>query len=237
MRLSADSLSLVGVTISINGQTLPIRYSDIEAQFYFPVKYLDHYTTRGKFDQDLNPIYDAKWRQKRQHEINVDGWGKAFTPIGSFDVLRVKHTIIEQDSIYATVSGFGMWVPINVPKQNIYEWRTTTEKSPIVRIKTTITGSNETIRSIEYRDNTEFVGVSELNNDLAFSIYPNPVFNVLKMNTSVDFQKYEIISIDGKLVQSGIFSPEIDCSNLKAGSYLLRLTANNSVKTKSFVKE
>lgn len=237
MRLTNDSLSLVGVTVSVNGQTLPIRYSEIEAQYRFPVKYQDHYTTKGKFDQDLNPIYDAKWRQKRQHEINVDGWGKAFTPIGSFDVLRIKNTIIEQDSIYATVNGFGMWIPINVPKQNVYEWRTTSEGSPIVRIKTTVSGTNETIRSIEFRDNTEFVGTQELKNEAKFIVYPNPVFNVLKIHSEISFDKYEIISIDGKIVQSGIFNADIDCSSLQNGSYLIRLTNKEFVQTKSFVKE
>lgn len=235
-RLTEDSLSLIGITVSVNGQTLPSRYSVIETPFRFPVKYLDHDTTYGKFDLDMNPIYDAKWRQKRQHEVNVDGWGKAFTPLGSFDVLRIKHTVVEQDSIYASVNGFGMWIPLNVPKQNIYEWRTTSEGSPVVRIKANINGNNETITAIEYRDDNVFVGLNELNNT-TLSVYPNPVFNVLKVATNTSFEQFEIIGIDGKIVQKAAFTSEIDCSHLQSGAYVLRLMNKDGMVTKSFVKE
>lgn len=240
-RLSDDSLSLVGISVNINGQTLPIRYSDIEAQYRFPVKYGDHYTTRGKFDQDMNPIYDAKWRQKRQHEIDVDGWGKVFTPIGNFDCLRIKHTIVEQDSMYITVAGFATWVPINVPKQIIYEWRTTSEGSPLIRVKANVTGNgnnqNVTVRSIQFRDNTSFVGTKELVENGMFNVYPNPVNNVLNIDANVDFEQYEILSLDGKSVQKGIYFTSIDCSALESGAYILRLTSKINVQNKTFVKQ
>ena len=237
MRLSEDSLSLVGVSVTINGQTLPIRYSEIETQYYFPVKYGDQYTTRGRFDQDMNPMVDAQWRQKRQHDVHVDGWGKVFTPMGSFDCLRVKHTIVEQDSIYASINGFGMWVPLNVPKQIVYEWRTTSEGSPLVRIKANLQGTNENVTSIEYRDDAVFVGLDELGNDISLSVYPNPVFNAMHVNTNTSFEKYTILSVDGKTVQSGVFTASIDCSQLGSGAYLLRLSGKNNVVSKAFVKQ
>ncbi|HRO75920.1 MAG TPA: T9SS type A sorting domain-containing protein [Crocinitomicaceae bacterium] len=240
-RLSDDSLSLVGISVSVNGQTMPIRYSDIEAQYRFPVQYGDHYTTYGKFDQDMNPIYDAKWRQKRQHEINVDGWGKVFTPIGNFDCLRIKHRVTEQDSMYITVSGFGVWIPINVPTQTIYEWRTTSEGSPLIRVKTNITGNGnnqtETISSIQFRDNNVFVGTKELAGNSLFNVYPNPVNNVLNIDANGTFEQYEILSLDGKSVQKGMFFPAIDCSALESGAYILRLTSKTNVENKTFVKQ
>lgn len=233
MQLANDSLSLVGVTVSINGQSLPIRYSDIEAQFYFPVNYGDHYTTYGKFDQNMNPIYDAQWRQKRQHEVDVDGWGKVTTPLGTFDALRIKHTIVEQDSIYASINGFGMWLPLNVPKQVIYEWRTLEEKSPVVRIKVNIVGGNEVVRSIQFRDDV-ILGTENLMGE-NLSVYPNPVENVLNISSDL-FDTYKIMTIDGKLIHSGTVTNEIDCSQLNAGTYIIQLNADTMVKNVTFVK-
>lgn len=234
-QLGEDSLSLIGVTISINGQALAIRNDKIESFYYFPVKYGDNYTTHGKFDRDMNPIFDMQWRQKRQHEVNVDGWGKVFTPHGNFECLRIKHSIVEQDSIYASVSGFGTWLPLNIPKQTIYEWRTLDEKVPLVRVKTNTFGNNETITSIEFRDDN-LLSINSLEEEMKFSIYPNPVFNVLTIQTTMDFEQYEIMSLDGKIVQSGVFAPAIDCSTLNNGSYILRLTTSDVVQTRTFVK-
>ncbi len=237
MKLSEDSLSLVGLSVNINGQALPIRYSEIETQYYFPVKYGDHYTTHGRFDQDMNPMVDAQWRQKREHEVTVDGWGKVFTPIGSFDCLRIKHIVVEQDSIYASVSGFGAWLPLNVPKQIIYEWRTLEEGSPVVRIKANIQGNNENVTAIEYRDNVVFVGVDELKDNISLTVYPNPVFTAMHVNTNYSFESYAIYSVDGKIVQTGIFSSSIDCSQLQKGAYTLRLSGKDNVASKAFVKQ
>lgn len=233
MQLTDDSLSLVGVTVSINGQSLPIRYSDIEAQFYFPVSYGDHYTTYGKFDQNMNPIYDAQWKQKREHEVDVDGWGKVTTTLGTFDALRIKHTIVEQDSIYASINGFGMWLPLNIPTQVIYEWRTLEEKSPVVRIKANIVGGNEVVRSVQFRDNVVLGTENLLDEEL--SVYPNPVENVLNISTGL-FDKYKIMTIDGKQVLSGSVTNEINCSDLNSGTYIIQLTADTTVKNITFVK-
>lgn len=235
MRLTNDSLSLVGVTISINGQSLPIRYSEIEAQYYFPINYGDSYTTRGRFDQDLNPIYDAQWRQKRQHEVEVDGWGQITTPLGTFDALRIKHTIEEQDSMYVSVNSFGMWLPINVPTQVNYEWRTQSEKSPLVRVKTNIVQGNEVVRSIQFRDNN-IVSVDEFLSKETM-IYPNPVRSELNVTAEANFSNYEILSLDGKLIQTGAFQNAISCESIQNGMYLLRLKSESGTITKTFIKE
>lgn len=88
-RLTDDSLSLVGSSVDFNGQGVPIRNTDIETFYHFPLEYGNQYTTYGSFKKDMNPVYDAKWNQQRTHKVSVDGWGKIKTPMGTFEALSV----------------------------------------------------------------------------------------------------------------------------------------------------
>lgn len=235
-RLTDDSLSLVGSSIKFNGQGVPIRNTDIETVYYFPLEYGDSYTTKGSFNKDMNPIFDAQWKQKRTRTVNVDGWGKVKTPLGTFQALRIHHVVIEQDSLYASMNGFGTWLPFTV-RTGIYEWRTLDEKNPVVRVKTTINGQNETVRSVEFRDNRVLLGTNELTNE-EVEIYPNPVKNTMSITTESFINSYQIFSMDGKLIRSGeVYNKSIDCSDLNGGVYLLQLEGDNLSLHTKFVKE
>jgi len=236
VRNSEDSLSNVGIVVTINGQQLPIRFENIETYYYFPLKYGDAYTTYGSFNEDLNPIYDAKWRQKRTHKVEVDGFGTIKAPFGTYDCLRIKHTIKEQDSLYVTVNNFGMWLPVNVPQQTIYEWRCINIKLPLVRIKTSKIGNTETVTSVQFLYNHDFLSTNELTEN-QFSIYPNPTNNTLNINSDIPFTHFSIFSVDGKEVLNGKQQSSIDCSALKAGTYLIRFSTEKGMVTKPFVKE
>lgn len=237
-RKSQDSLSLVGISLKIQGQDLGIRYNRIERQYRFPVNYGDLDTTYSHFDQDMNPIYDAKWRQKRQHITAVDGWGQISTPYGTFSVLRIKHTITEQDSIYATVGGFSTWLPLNIPKQVEYEWRANGEKNPILRIKANLVGGNEVIRSIQYRDTSSLsLSIQNVEETENIQVHPNPTNEKLYINTD-NYHSFEIISVEGKILLKGkINQSTIDVSHFKKGSYLLKLQNDSNTVLQRFIKE
>jgi alpha-amylase len=78
------------------------------------------------------------------------------------------------------------------------------------------------------------------------TIYPNPTGNYLYIELTNDnhgFETFEIISLDGRVVQSGIFHQteinQLVVNHLKAGVYLLRLIdANRSNQlVKRFIKD
>ena len=64
------------------------------------------------------------------------------------------------------------------------------------------------------------------------SIYPNPVQNEIFINSSTEFERANIYSIDGLLIQSNILSKNasIDVFNLHNGLYIIQLISNQNVK-------
>lgn len=55
-------------------------------------------------------------------------------------------------------------------------------------------------------------------------VYPNPVFDVLKINSIKDFKDYEIIDTSGKVISKHqISTNEISISHLTSGNYFIKL--------------
>ncbi|MGU3376504.1 T9SS type A sorting domain-containing protein [Chryseobacterium sp. M5A1_1a] len=59
--------------------------------------------------------------------------------------------------------------------------------------------------------------------DVLIKIYPNPVSDILKVNTDRYFQEYEIIDVNGKVVSKNQFKKEISINHLISGNYFLKL--------------
>ena len=85
----------------------------------------------------------------------------------------------------------------------------------------------------------EWDGVAD-QNIATMSIYPNPATNLLQVNNSERVEAYEVYSMTGALVlrdHVGLKSFDVDVQNLSAGTYLLKLTSENGVQTRRFVKQ
>jgi hypothetical protein len=69
------------------------------------------------------------------------------------------------------------------------------------------------------------MGTNELNTSAAFQIYPNPVSDQINIPAAyaTEFTAYSIYSTEGKLVQSGQTSEQIDVAKLPIGNYTLVL--------------
>ncbi|MFZ4929509.1 chitobiase/beta-hexosaminidase C-terminal domain-containing protein [Chryseobacterium sp. Mn2064] len=61
------------------------------------------------------------------------------------------------------------------------------------------------------------------NKAVLIKIYPNPVSDVLKINTDRNFQEYEIVDASGKLVVKDRFKKEISIHQLPSGNYYIKL--------------
>ena len=237
-KLRTDSLTMVGLKMSINGQEVPAKSDTIETKYRFPLEYGNTHFSRGYTKLDLNPIYDGVWIQHRTRQTEVDGWGQITTPLGSFDALRIHHRITESDSFYVSFNGFGFWVPIPVPESHEYEWRATQEKEPILLVKSNAIQGVETVTSVEYK-NVYTVGINE-NELTSVSVFPNPVQDLMIIQSPTKFKKFVVLTTDGKTLQSGELAVDaqqiVDVSYLQNGSYLIQLFADSGVVTKSFVK-
>ena len=235
---SPTALTMVGYEFVISGQGIPAKSDTIETRYEFPLEYGDSYTSRGYTDLDLNPIYNAKWIQHRYKESTVDGWGVITTPYGTFDALRIHHRVLENDSIYVSLDTTGFWVGIPVPETHEYEWRAAEEKEAILRVRTAVILGSEQITSIEYRDEYNGLGLNE--EELAFSLFPNPATDELTVVTSGEVKEIKILNQQGLTVKSVEWQgglPVISVGDIDAGVYHLVVTTTNGKATKLFTKQ
>ncbi|MFK7785342.1 MAG: T9SS type A sorting domain-containing protein, partial [Crocinitomicaceae bacterium] len=236
---SSDSITSIGFSIVVDGNELPIRSDTIETRYKFPANFGDVYTSRGYTNLDLNPIFDAIWIQYRQRNSNIDGWGQITTPFGTFDALRMRHVIEEQDSLY--IGQFGTWIELPIPTSTIYEWWATGELEPILRISTSAFNGTETVTDIEYRDVYDplLAGMDELIAEV--NVYPNPASEELNIDGFYVGSSFVLINAEGKLVQSGNIrssSQTISLEGFNAGTYTLLIKSPGGSFAKStFVKQ
>ncbi|WP_299556463.1 T9SS type A sorting domain-containing protein [Seonamhaeicola sp.] len=71
-----------------------------------------------------------------------------------------------------------------------------------------------------------------------FAMYPNPVRDILHINTLEPIKKVEVYDLLGKsvLTQYNVLD-QVDVSSLNKALYIVKLTSDNGVSTKKFIKE
>jgi hypothetical protein len=76
--------------------------------------------------------------------------------------------------------------------------------------------------------------------DEDFCMYPNPVINTLVLKNISNVNSISIISMAGRIIKSISNSEntiDIDVSCLISGAYLIKFKAENSISTKTFIKQ
>ena len=85
------------------------------------------------------------------------------------------------------------------------------------------------------------VDVDEVPDDLSFSINPNPVLDIVLVESDYDFTQLNLYDLNGKLVGSylGNFdkSFELDLSGHNPGLYMLELVSSNGIFVKRLIKQ
>jgi hypothetical protein len=235
---TSTSINSIGFEFVISGQGVAAKSDTIEHRYELPLEYGDSYSSRGYTDLDMNPIYDAEWRQHRGRVSNVDGWGTVATPWGTFTALRIHHRIEEIDSFYVTVNGNGTWIPIPVPDAHIYEWRSLDDKEPVMTIKTSEIAGNEVVTAVEYRD--EYNGLGVENPNINLSVYPNPTTEIISYELSSKPSNVSFIDMKGKVILTQAIDKlqgSIDIANFAPGSYHMVINTEQGVISSLIVKK
>jgi len=84
----------------------------------------------------------------------------------------------------------------------------------------------------------EFLGTDDFSADV-FSVYPNPVTDILNIRSTNTVDAIAVYDVLGKLVLSTtpeIISPSIDMSALNSGVYLVRVTIGDASKTVKVIR-
>ncbi|HBL78656.1 T9SS type A sorting domain-containing protein [Aequorivita vladivostokensis] len=82
------------------------------------------------------------------------------------------------------------------------------------------------------------LGVDDIS-ETAFSVYPNPVKDVLNISSKNAVDNVTIYDVLGKTVLTvnpGAISPKVDMSGLSSGAYLVQVTIGNATKTVKVLK-
>jgi hypothetical protein len=231
-----DSITSIGYSISVNGQGVPFKSDTIETRYKFPLNFNDQHYSRGYSYIDLNPIVDIKYKQYRQRNTTVDGWGSLTTPKGTFQVLRIKHDINEIDSIYQTFFGAGAWFGTPPIVRTEYEWFGLNNTEWLLKVVTT----NNNVTSIEYQEDYLGLDAGINTTDFQFNVYPNPTTDFIYFDSEILVNSAQLIDAQGatlaNFTEEELINQKIDISTYNAGYYLLKLNNSQSSKIIKIVK-
>lgn len=79
------------------------------------------------------------------------------------------------------------------------------------------------------------VGIDELT-EIAVTVYPNPVSDILKVKSATNIQSIELISLSGSVLKS-TSNKEINVSDLMSGSYFVKIVTDEGIVVRSLVKQ
>ncbi len=149
----------------------------------------------------------------------------------------IEKPFTENDSVRVSIIQTGGVDSTNNSHNYIYVKRDTTIDIPMYNIY----GCDSTVR---YVCGTHISIGKVLNNQLRWTVYPNPVNDFVQVKLSAnDPTKYSFIIIDvagREVLKHSLVNDKIDISVLKSGMYFLRLTnsqTGNIQGTEKFVKE
>lgn len=81
------------------------------------------------------------------------------------------------------------------------------------------------------------LGVNDLTNS-AISIYPNPVVDILNINSKLKVDSVEVYDLSGRKVLSAtqLVNGQLDMSNYAAGTYLIRIQSGSQIQNFKLIK-
>lgn len=244
---STASYKQAGFGANLNGIDTPVPYDNKDIIHNFPLNFNDI----DSCDSDLSlSIPGLGYYGLTQHRVNeCDGWGTLITPLGTFDVLRVKSTIFAHDTVYIDNPGIGFG--LDRPLAWEYKWIGNGKSIPLLQINTTDNFGTENVTGIRYQDSIRTpLAVNEIDAVNSFSIYPNPAednFSVSLSSSKAMNVTLKIFNSEGKesvdLIRQNIaagintFNFSNDKLHLKSGVYLLQAMIDGNYYYRKLVLE
>jgi hypothetical protein len=218
-----------GLGFKFQNVPLAASYSKNDRIFSLPLRYGD--TDSNNFSVTVEIPGFGRYKSSGYRKYEVDGWGNATTPYGSFNCLRVKSFISSIDSI--TISIGGAPINIGIPNNRFeYAWYAKNEKEPILFVETRGLGSVFTPTRAYYRGfNRTVTGISNPIITTPVKAYPNPSRSGFMMDVPASFINGRMIVADAK--GSIICSEQIthapfylSTSNWSSGTYVATFEQN-----------
>ncbi|MEI7802147.1 MAG: T9SS type A sorting domain-containing protein, partial [Bacteroidota bacterium] len=223
-----SSFKQTGFAGSLQGTQIPVIYSPADEIYQFPLNFNNSFVTNSAYSFQLPTI--ASFFQDRTRTTTVDGWGTLTLPGGlTYQVLRVKSDIADDDSIYVDAFGFGTTIPRLTHE---YKWIAVNKGLPMLQINTNDVFGTETVSSVSYQD-FQTSGVTDLQtNENSFQLYPNPTSDFVYVLPFEKFhnEKMLITDVEGKLLSeipvSNSVTTVIDLTHFSEGIYFVQFTSD-----------
>ena len=216
-RTTSSSLKKVGFGANINGLPASIRYDTIETIFNFPLSYGDTDSSRAYYLASVPSI--GTYGQWIRRDYEVDGWGSLQTPFQTYDVIRVRTTIKQRDTLYVDQFQFG--TTFDQPDITLLQWFSLNEGFPVLEVSY----QGGFLIQSWYLDQLH-VGVNHKKTDI--TCYPNPTTGRVYFYVNNLPKGFEIQLLDWSGNQ--IFSCEechsISLDHLSNGIYLAKVYSN-----------
>lgn len=219
-----SSYKQVGFGANLNGIPVSVRYSPIDYIYRFPLTFGDVDSSDSAFELDVPNFGFYGQTQKRVN--TVDGFGQLTTPLGVFQVIRVKSELYTTDTVFMDATGVGFATPR--PKEIEYSWLSNSEGIPVLKITAQEVGGNLIISNISYKDEigglpTSCVtSISEIEENGQVQLYPNPAQDFIRITTNENVKDIKVVDVVGREVPIKFSSDgKLDVRDLNNGTYFL----------------
>ncbi len=226
-KTSNSDFSAVGFGANINGIPSSVKYDTIDQILPLPLTYGMTDSTSASYLASI-PTFGS-YGQWIRRKVEVDGWGSLTTPFSSYDALRVKTTLYQEDTIYVDQLMIGYTT--DRPVKTMYEWYANNKGVPIV----SIIAQSGIIVEMKFLDQLH-VSKSEFITD-RLNIYPNPVIDILQVEM-YNNENYiiEIYNSKGCKIDFWKSDEIISLVHLDQGIYFIKAISNRHTFVKKIIK-
>jgi hypothetical protein len=225
---SASLFSDAGFAFQLSGIPIMLKYDTADVYYKLPCTMGDTWTSHSFSSISFPGL--AYFSSSRSRTSQVDGWGSLTTPFGTFETIRIKSEVIEQDSVFLDSSGFVVPYTRNITE---YKWLGKGQGIPLLQIS-----EEGLVQTATYRDNINNTGINELRNE-SVQVFPNPStgFCTISINGNYNPVHIQILNSEGRLLvekdsyASSGNSVSFDLSCFPTGLYMIRLIDKEVVCT------
>lgn len=234
--LDQNEMTNLGYGADVSGFPVPMEMDTTDTYYEFPIDYGDAWGGPSYFKVDMNPIQDIIYISHARRSVEVTGWGNLTTPFGNYDVLKLKHIVVSEDSLRIDL-GFGaMWLPVPARTTTTYEWIPLGEDGPVMVVKEQdLLGVTDVYYKDAYNPTLSTEELTAESYD--FTIYPNPTVDQINLQTDLEIRSSHIYGMDGKIVKSFANETQLNVSDLPKGKYILFTQCKEGIQTEEFIKE
>lgn len=238
---SSSSFNDVGFAFTINEIPFPLKYDTPDILYKFPMNY-------GNVDSSFSGIEfsvpDMAYIGIDRKRVNrVDGWGTLSTPYGTYNVLRLKSTVYESDTIYIDSIQFGT----NINRQYTeYKWLSDNFGEPLLQVYEE--GPLVTFTFIDSIRDPLLVVDPVLPGESGIVISPNPVHQNCNVEVNqtksgdVRISLFNLTGIEVTAIHKGYlpigmhrFSFDNSVQKLPKGLYIIQLKSDSQILSQKMI--